>query len=156
MEKAYEDLVWLSNRLSGILALADEVKTYADFKNQLTGMKDQTSAEKAEFVKTKERRDKMQAEMDQTAASFNLEQSKALEEVKLLLSDAKKQAKTIISEAKDKAESIVAAAEAQAQEFGSKLLHVQDLISSSEQKLQETEEKHSQVKADLEALKNKI
>lgn len=88
MDKAFNDLVYLSERLSGILSVKDELKDYTDLKNKAK-------------------------ELENTANVYRTEVeslSETLETLKEAVSEAKQEAKDIIKEASDKAKDIVSKA----------------------------------------------
>ena len=154
--QAVDDLLWLSNRLRGVISLSDDIQTYTILKNQ--------SKELAEDVKRKQTEI---SSLENENKKLKEKKRQADEEVQKKLSDSQVDADYILNKAKEDAitlkkttvldmealrktvEDRIASVDLKIKDAETHLAHVLTEISNSEAKF-------SQIQSQIEKLKAKF
>lgn len=156
MEKAIQDLVWLSNRFSGILELKDTLVDFDNLNNKTKELQTSSDSIKKEiegltYKKNKilEETDKFNKDSEQALRQTSVKISEELDNAKaiadIIVSDAKTEATSILMEAKDKKASV----DKQTAEVQIKLNQLSEEIKVSEDRL-------NRAKLELEALRGRL
>lgn len=156
MDKAIKDLHWISERLSGIIALKDELEDMQKLKNhksELTGhiqkLKSEAEALDKEAKSTKA---SAKAAMDKASAKLS-EREKEAEEV---IAQADKMAKDTLAAAKVEAKAMIEAANVKAAEINEKNWLGEQKLLELDGRIKEAEDRLTKAQTDLESLKNKL
>lgn len=157
IDKAFADLVWLSERLSGIIAVKDEIKKYSDLKNQSKELAQYIEAYKQEAISWNSKKEEVAKELEQTKAQASEIIKEAKVEAKKFIDDAKtKVQKKVEEEAKilrelaDAAEERVTLAEAALESLVNKRQDIETIVSEQSSKLDSLNKEIERLKAKLQ------
>lgn len=156
LDKALEDINWLSNRLSGLVEVSKEIQDYSSLKSQTKEMSSILEKQKADYKKLQEAYKKALEDVN-LAAEQKDQEIFDMENLKKHMSDeAKKEADYVVAKANVEASEIVARAEdqkemvlAETQKAEEYLKHVHEQIAEAEEKLETANKALNKLKSKL-------
>lgn len=156
MEKAFQDLVWLSNRLSGITALKDELKDYADLKNQAEELKKVSEQKRNEITQLEDNKTKLKADQDAGLEKLNKSIVDADELSKQKLAKANETANAVLQKADEEARKSIEKAEGKASDIYLDIDNKSKQLKELIKQVEEAEQRLAKARKDLENLRNKL
>lgn len=156
MEQAFQDLLWMSKRLAGIIELKDEIENYSVLKRQISDMTEQSEHLKTEILDLESTKVQVKSDIDIVLDNARKQEEDAIKEAKDIISKAKKQAEGIISKANTTAGEKIAEAVKKVNNIEEQEAFAQSRYSNLISSLSTAEKKLNSIKTELESLKSKF
>lgn len=128
MSNAVQDLVYLGQRLKGLMELSEVLTTREDLDKQIKEMTNQIEKLKSEVEDEREALKNVDAEMDILVKNGNEEYSQTQKDCTAIINNAEQNAQTILDRAKSDAEELLLKA-------NTELSSIQDKIKAKKQEL---------------------
>lgn len=156
MEQAFQDLLWMSKRLAGIIELKDEIESYSILKCQIADMTEQSEHLKEEILSLESTKVQVKSDIDIILDNARKQEEDAVKEAKDIIAKAKKQAEGIISKANITSGEKIAEAVKKVNAIEEQEAFAQSRYSNLISSLSTAEKKLNSIKTELESLKSKF
>lgn len=156
LDKAVEDIVWLSNRLSGIIGLREEITTLADMKRKVSSLETAEVSLKQEITDLEKAKKDLDADIKKKINALGTKTKDAEAKAELILEAANANGKALVEQANKDAEAVLAAANTTKAILEQEINKLKETVDAVKNQVFAEENKLRKIKDEMARLKDSI